>query len=175
MKVKSIESVGRKDVYDLSVENAEHYVLENGVVTHNTGVYYSSDAVWIIGRQQDKLKASDKHISGYNFIINIDKSRHVVEKSKIPITVSFEKGIAKWSGLFELAREAGIITQSKVGWYQRVDQETGEVDESKSYRARDFDTANEFWTDVFAKTDFASWIKTKYTLSNESLIEENED
>ena len=41
MKVKSVRNVGRKPVYDLSVNSDEyddqHYVLENGVVTHNTG------------------------------------------------------------------------------------------------------------------------------------------
>lgn len=41
MKVKSIKPVGRKYVYDLSVNSdvydEQQYVLENGVVTHNTG------------------------------------------------------------------------------------------------------------------------------------------
>lgn len=41
MKIKSIKSVGRKPVYDLSVKDdnydKQQYVLENGVVTHNTG------------------------------------------------------------------------------------------------------------------------------------------
>jgi len=41
MKVKSINNVGRKPVYDLSVNSnnydEQQYVLENGVVTHNTG------------------------------------------------------------------------------------------------------------------------------------------
>lgn len=41
MKVKSIKSVGRKPVYDLSVNSnnydEQQYVLENGVITHNTG------------------------------------------------------------------------------------------------------------------------------------------
>ena len=37
MKIKTIKAIGKQPVYDLSVENVEHYVLENGVVTHNTG------------------------------------------------------------------------------------------------------------------------------------------
>ncbi|PHS22169.1 MAG: recombinase RecA [Robiginitomaculum sp.] len=148
-------------------------MFSKAVVSGGTGVYYSSDDVWIIGRQQDKAKASDKTISGYNFIINIDKSRSVVEKSKIPITVSFEGGVAKFSGLFELAKEAGILTSAKVGWYQYVDSD-GVVDESKSYRARDFDKDEVFWTKVFKETKFADWIKNKYTLSTGSLIEDDE-
>jgi len=50
MKVTSVKNVGRKPVFDLSVDQAEHYVLENGVVTHNTGIMYSADNVWILGR-----------------------------------------------------------------------------------------------------------------------------
>ncbi len=52
MKIANITKIGKMPVYDLSVEDQEHYVLENGVVTHNTGIMYSADNVWIIGRQQ---------------------------------------------------------------------------------------------------------------------------
>ena len=48
MKIASVAPVGKKKVYDLSVEDVEHYVLENGIVTHNTGVYYSADNIFII-------------------------------------------------------------------------------------------------------------------------------
>src|SRR5688572_7248158 len=52
------------------------------IVGGGTGSYYSSDNIWIIGRQQEK---EDKTIVGYHFIINIEKSRYVKEKSRIPI------------------------------------------------------------------------------------------
>ena len=54
------------------------------------------DNIWIVGRQQDK---SGTEIKGYHFIINIEKSRYVKEKSKIPISVSWEGGIQSYSGL----------------------------------------------------------------------------
>ena len=41
MKIKSVKSVGKKEVYDLSIADDnydnQHYILENGVVSHNTG------------------------------------------------------------------------------------------------------------------------------------------
>lgn len=41
MKIVKIVNVGRKRVFDLSVDSEEYddqnYVLENGVVSHNTG------------------------------------------------------------------------------------------------------------------------------------------
>ena len=69
------------------------------IVSGGTGIYYSADNIFIIGRQQEK-KGTD--VVGYNFIINVEKSRYVREKSKIPIEVSWEGGISKWSGLLDM-------------------------------------------------------------------------
>ena len=69
------------------------------IVSGGTGVYYSADNIFILGRQQEK-EGTD--VVGYNFIINVEKSRYVKEKSKIPISVTFDGGISKWSGLLEM-------------------------------------------------------------------------
>ena len=87
------------------------------IVSGGTGAYYSSDAIWIVGRQQEK---DGKEIKGYHFVINIEKSRHVREKAKIPITVTFEGGISKWSGLLDVAVEGGYITKPKLGLLQFI-------------------------------------------------------
>ena len=54
------------------------------IVGGGTGSYYSADNIFIIGRQQEK---EGTEVIGYNFIINVEKSRYVKEKSKIPVTV----------------------------------------------------------------------------------------
>ena len=53
------------------------------IVGGGTGSYYSADNIFILGRQQEK---DGTEITGYNFIINVEKSRYVKEKSKIPGT-----------------------------------------------------------------------------------------
>lgn len=169
MHVKSVKSIGAMPVYDIGVADVKHYILENGAVTHNTGIYYSADNIWIIGRQQDK---DDKELKGYHFIINVEKSRHVREKSKIPITVNFDSGINKWSGLLDLALEAGYITKPKQGWYATVNKETGELGPNK--RAGDIIDNNDFWKTLIDNTDFPEWIKNKYILSTDSMIEEED-
>jgi RecA/RadA recombinase len=136
------------------------------IVGGGTGSYYGADNIWILGRQQDK---DDKEIKGYHFIINVEKSRYVKEKSKIPITVSYDGGINKWSGLLDLAVEAGYIVKPKNGWYAKVDKETGEL--SKNYRASEIDNNSDFWKDVLKTTDFASWIKNKYTMATGEMME----
>lgn len=165
MKVKSIKIVGKQKVYDLSVEEVEHYILENGVVTHNTGSYYAASNIYMLGRQQDK---EGQELSGYNFIINIEKSRYSREKSKIPITIKFDGGISKWSGLLDIALESGIIVKSSPGWYCKVNKETGELEEKK-YRAKDTD-CKEFWDSILLDTSFNTWVKQNYQISNGNII-----
>lgn len=164
MKITSIKPVGRKPVYDISVEDAEHYVLENGVVTHNTGIYYSANWIFIIGRQQEK---DGTEVTGYNFVINIEKSRMVREKSKLPITVSFENGIEKWSGMLDLAVEMGYVVKPKNGWYTRPC-----VEGDKNWRAEAADT-NDFWKPIFEKSDFAEAIAAKFQLSMKEMVEKD--
>lgn len=175
MKIKSVKSVGTKPVYDLSIDSENYdeqqYVLDNGVVSHNTGAYYSADAIWIIGRQQEK---DGTEIAGYHFVINIEKSRHVRERSKIPITVTFDGGISKWSGLMDVAEKLGYLRKPKVGWYEAIDPSTGEVLSDKLMRAKEVNSNGEFWKMMFEKTDFASAIKGKYTMATRSLMSEDE-
>lgn len=170
MKIKSITKVGELPVYDLSIEEVEHYILENGVVTHNTGVYYSSDNIWIVGRQQEK---EGKDIVGWNFIINIEKSRYVIEKSKIPVNVTYDNGISKHSGLLEIAMETGHVTKPKVGWYTRIlaDSETGEVKEDKNWRAKDTD-CDEFWEPILNETDFKEHVRDMFQIGTGDMIHE---
>ena len=142
------------------------------IVSGGTGAYYSSDAIWIIGRQQEKVGTE---IEGYHFVINIEKSRHVREKSKIPITVTFEGGISKWSGLLDVAEKMGYINKPKVGWYEAIDPETGEVLSDKMMRAKDINSNPEFWKMMFSKTKLADTIRDHYTVGGVALMTDDEN
>jgi hypothetical protein len=166
MKIKSITPVGKRKVFDLSVKDAEHYVLENGVVTHNTGSYYSADTIWILGRQQEK---DGTELTGYNFIINVEKSRYVREKSKIPVTVSFDGGIQKYSGLLDIALESGHVIKPTNGWYSKVDKETGEAGEK--HRLSDTQT-KEFWSDILNDKSFKEFVSKKYEIAYGNIMQD---
>tara|TARA_Y100000389_G_scaffold18053_1_gene15727 strand:- start:1063 stop:2106 length:1044 start_codon:yes stop_codon:yes gene_type:complete len=140
------------------------------IVGGGTGSYYSADNIWILGRQQDK---DGSEIAGYHFIINIEKSRYVKEKSKIPITISWEGGINKWSGLFDVAIEGEYIVKPKNGWYALVDRETGEIQEP-NMRAKDIVNNKELWMKMFKETDFSQYIEKKYKVGFSNIIEEDE-
>ena len=134
------------------------------IVGGGTGSYYSADNIYILGRQQEKTGAD---ITGYNFIINVEKSRYVREKSKIPITVSFEGGIHKYSGLMDVAIEGNFVVKPSNGWYAKVDQETGEIGDKK--RLADTNTAS-FWEPILQTDKFKNFIKKRYGISYGSIM-----
>jgi len=180
MKVVSIKAMGRKPVYDLSVEEAEHYILENGVMTHNTGGIYAANDIWILGRQQDADEIGGKKVlQGYNFVVNIEKSRFVKEKTKILISVSFESGINRWSGLWDQARDFGIIvpaTKRKNKKDAFVMDGTDPENEELSFNREAVEDMGAFWQAVFKDTDLKKLIKNKYTLvTSENIIKAEAD
>ena len=138
------------------------------IVGGGTGSYYSADNIFIIGRQQEK---EGTEIVGYNFIINVEKSRYVKEKSKIPVSVSFDGGISTWSGLLDLAIESKHVVKPSNGWYSKVDKDTGEVEEKK-YRIKDTDS-KEFWMPILKQKSFREFIENKYRVAAGEIMTSN--
>ena len=156
-----------KDIPLLAINHTykEIGLFPKDVVGGGTGIYYSADNIWILGRQQEK---QGTEVVGYNFVINVEKSRYVKEKSKIPIGVSWEGGVQRYSGLLDVALAGGFVSKPSNGWYQRVDTETGELVGNK-VRAKD--TLNgEFWEPIFETTDFESFLEKTYKIGYNSSI-----
>jgi RecA/RadA recombinase len=135
------------------------------IVGGGTGSYYSADNIFIIGRQQEK---EGTEIVGYNFIINVEKSRYVKEKSKIPVSVSFDGGISRWSGLLDLAIDSGLVVKPSNGWYSRVDISTGEI-EDKKFRLKDTDT-KEFWMPIVTSKKFRDYVENRYRVASTEIL-----
>lgn len=152
-------------IKDIPMVVVNHTYMEIGmfpkaIVSGGTGIYYSADNIFIIGRQQEK---QGTEVVGYNFIINVEKSRYVREKSKIPIEVTFEGGISKWSGLLDIALESGHVIKPSNGWYQLATEE-------KKYRLND--TYNkEFWLPVLTDPTFSDWVEKRYRMAGGQMME----
>jgi hypothetical protein len=180
-RAKQLKSLFRMITPHLSLKDIPMVVINHtykeiglypkDIVGGGTGSYYGSDNIWILGRQQDK---DGTEISGYHFVINVEKSRYVKEKSKIPITVSFNGGINRWSGLLEVALEGNYIVKPKVGWYATVDMETGEV-RTPSMRAGDIVDNKEFWMKMFQETNFAEYIQNKYKMAMGAIMDNDDE
>ena len=131
------------------------------IVSGGTGLVYSADNIYIIGRQQEK---DGTEVVGFNFIMNVEKSRFVREKSKIPIEVSFEGGISTWSGLLDVAMEGGFVVKPSNGWYAHKGQE-------KKYRQKDTYT-KEFWMPVLTSKEFRDYIESRYKIAGTDMLQQ---
>jgi RecA/RadA recombinase len=179
-RAKAVKSLFRMVTPHLSIKDipmvvVNHTYKEIGmfpkdIVGGGTGSYYSADNIFILGRQQEK---EGTEVVGYNFIINVEKSRYVKEKSKIPVSVSFTGGISRWSGLLDLALESGNVIKPSNGWYSKVDLETGEVEEKK-YREKDTDT-KEFWMSIVTSKTFRDFVETKYKVASTEIMQGGEE
>ena len=175
-RAKQVKSLFRMvtphlNIKDIPMVVVNHTYKEIGmfpkdIVGGGTGSYYSADNIYIIGRQQEK---DGTEIVGYNFIINVEKSRYVKEKSKIPISVSFDGGISKYSGLLDLAMESGHVVKPTNGWYAKVDQTTGEIGDKK--RIADTSTP-EFMDSILKDPKFKEFIKQKYEIAYGNIMGE---
>lgn len=155
LTTKSIPCIAINHVYQ------EMGLYPKAVVSGGTGIYYSANQIFIITKAQEK---DGTELAGFKFTINIEKSRYVKEKSKLPFNVFFDSGIYKWSSLFELAQESGHIIKPKVGWYQTVDMETGEISE-KSYRAKDIENNDEYFESLIKDKTFKEYVERKFKLT----------
>jgi|TARA_B110000858_G_scaffold51093_2_gene59174 RecA/RadA recombinase len=157
-----------KDVSLLAVNHTyqEMGLFPKAVVSGGTGIYYSADNIWILGRRQNK---KGMVVEGYDFIINVEKSRMVKEKSKIPVSVSWDGGVERNSGLLDIAIAGGFVVKPSNGWYQIVDQETGEVIDPK---VREKDTKEDaFWAPILGTDKFRDFLIKQYQIGHKSLID----
>lgn len=186
-RAKAIKSLFRtigpkltiKDVPLIAINHTykEIGLFPKDVVGGGTGSYYNSDNIFIIGRQQEaKGTGADKEIQGYNFILKVEKSRYTKEGSRIPIFVSFENGINKWSGLLELAMEGGFVVRAKAGKeyiYSLVNQKTNEPFEEQ-YTETEIRNNDKVWKDMMSKSTFTDYITKTYKMNTEGIINEEQ-
>ena len=134
----------------------EQGLFPKNIVSGGTGNTYSSDTIFIIGKSQNKKGAE---IEGYNFTINIEKSRFVKEKSKFPIKVNWDGGIVLWSGLINDALEGGYVDKPSNGYYTRPT-----VTDDKKWREKQTET-EDWWKPILENTDFKEYLQKKYKIA----------
>jgi RecA/RadA recombinase len=152
-------------------------IYSKAVMSGGTGGMYSANQVFIIGKAQEK---DGTDLVGYNFTINIEKSRFVREKSKFPFLITFDGGIQKYSGLVDIAIEGGFVSKPSPGWYSKIDLDTGEVGDKVRFDATQTD---EFMLPLLKSDKFKEYVNQKYGIaygnimgeSNPILLQEEED
>ncbi len=151
LAVKNIPMVCINHTYD------EMSLYAKQVVSGGSGVMYSADNVFIVGKAQEK---DSDGLKGWTFTINIEKSRFIKEQSKLPITVYFGKGVYKYSGILELAVELGFCAKEGYSYIK-----TFKEDKDKLHLKNASDEQlDEWFKDILENEDFKAKVFEKYTL-----------
>lgn len=120
VKLKTITK-SKNDVFDIGVEDVHHYILNNGIISHNSygapqqsagggGLQYAADIIVMFSKAQYKEK---EQRVGSIITSTLDKGRDTKEKTKIKMLLHYNYGLHKYFGLLDWFVSAGIIT--KVG------------------------------------------------------------
>ena len=155
--VKKTE-VKNLDVYDIEVSKAHHYILGNGVISHNSMEYAPSI---IVALQKSKLKDEEskdkkKDIVGIQVDATCRKTRYTKPFQKATFNIPWDSGLQKYSGLFELFTETlkykgNPVIQKNGSYVSYCDLKTGEQVWNK-YRKditeADYDRIMKDWKEV---------------------------
>ena len=151
-KVKSINQVGVGEVFDITVEKNENYVLENGVVTHNSGLQYASSTIIYLSKSKEK---DGTEVVGNIIRARTQKSRLSKENKDVEIRLYYdERGLDRYYGLLELG-EIGGLWKNVVGRY--------EMDGKKIYAKQILKEPEVYFTDeVMQKLDEIARVEFSY-------------
>lgn len=162
-RAKQVKSLFRMITPHLTIKDIPCFVIAHTydtmemfskqIVSGGKGITYSAQTIFIIGRSQEK---DGTEITGWNFHLNIEKSRFVKEKSKLSFQVMYDGGINRYSGLLDLALESGHVKKPKVGWYCK--------DDGEMFREKATNT-EEFWGDLLNDETFKSFVRSKFMIT----------
>lgn len=131
-------------------------------------LYFNASSV-ILCTSRAKDKDKDKNINGYIVTAKSHKGDFCKEDAVIEFRIKTDGGLDVFYGLKELAMEAGVIENSKPGWFIRkhIPNDTP-VKEDNMYTA-------EFWIPIFKQTDFGNYLKTAFEYNSEFDIVNDEE
>jgi hypothetical protein len=141
-------------VYDFTVKDDHHYILENGVLSHNSyvptkdlgggnGIKYAASNIIMLSKSKDK---TDEGIVG-NFIKCTNyKNRFVKENMHVQTRLNYTSGLSRYYGLTDLAIEYNI--------FKKVSTRVELPDGTKAFEKNiDEDPEKYFTKDILDKLD----------------------
>lgn len=148
-----------------SMESQDKYAPDE-IVLGGRGAQYIADVVLVFskyklkneGRKAEGLEqvgADLKAVVGIKAKAKIYKSRYSRPETSVDVQVVFGKGIDKYSGLFDLLRDEGIIVMPTNGWYSLTVEVPGCPPTDKKFQKPSF-------------TDFADTL-CEYLDANEDI------
>lgn len=158
MKIISIKKMSAPlTVYDFTVDDVHHYVLNNGVVTHNsyiptkemgggTGLKYAASSIAFLSKKKER---DGDEIIGNIVKVRMHKSRLSRENKDVEVLLRYDTGLDKYYGLLDLAEKYEII--------KKVSTRYELADGRKVFGKEIKENPEEYFTDeILAKLDEAA-------------------
>jgi len=128
IKIKKIEKIKKKNtnVYDIEIEDAHHYIFEDGTLSHNSyvptkemgggsGLKYAASTIIYLSKKKEK---DGTEVVGNLIKAKTHKSRLSKENKDVTIRLFYdERGLDKYYGLLELG-ELGGLWKNVAGRYE---------------------------------------------------------
>lgn len=114
VQIKSKKSIGVHPVYDICVPGAHHYLLDSGVVSHNSGFIYASSIVVAMKKlklkeDEDGNKTSD--VLGIRAACKVMKTRYNKPFETVQVKIPYNTGMSPHSGLTDLFEKRGLLVK----------------------------------------------------------------
>lgn len=165
-QIIKIEHIGKHPVYDIEVSNQHHYVLSNGVLSHNSGLRYAASIILSLTKAKDKEKEDGVDtVVGSIITITAIKSRLTKENSKVQTCLKYSGGLDKYYGLLDLAVKFGLI--KKVG--TRYEMPDGQ----KVFGKHINENPEKYWTNDLLKV-LDECIKKEFLYGSDWKLDHNE-
>jgi len=155
--VKSIRKVEKKPVFDVTVGDNHHYILESGLVSHNSGLKYSATTIVYLSKKKEKV---DNEVVGNIIHCKLYKGRLTRENKMIDTLLTFDHGLDRYYGLLPLALKHGIFKKSST----KIELPDG----STAFESHINKNPEKYFTDeILKKIDEAAAKEFKYGISEE--------
>jgi len=114
-KIKSKKSIGIQPVYDICVPDAHHYLLDSGIVSHNSGFIYASSIV--VAMKKLKLKEDEdgnktSEVLGIRSACKVMKTRYAKPFEGVQVKIPYDRGMDPYSGLVDLFEKRGLLQKT---------------------------------------------------------------
>jgi hypothetical protein len=151
--VKTIKRIESKPVFDITVDESGHYILENGLVSHNSGLKYAASTILFLSKKKDKDSSGE--VTGNIIHCKLYKGRFTKENQVVDVRLNYDKGLDKYYGLVDLALEFGIFTKNST----RIVLPDG----TSAFEKNIYENPTKYFTpEVMKKLDEAAAKKFKY-------------
>jgi hypothetical protein len=164
IKIKKIEKIEKKNtkVYDIEVEDAHHYILDDGTLSHNSyvptqeisggsGLKYAASTIIHLSKKKEK---DGTEVVGNIIKAKTAKSRLSKENKDAEIRLYYDdRGLDRYYGLLELG-EIGGLWKNLAGRYEidgkKVYAKAVYKDPEKYFTAEVMDKLNEISKQEFS-------------------------